>query len=112
MEQLNPTAAAGKPMSLTLLGAGLIPQAIRDGTLQTKIMAEEPAAERHLWRYVFMAWDRVRTGEYDPWTCTLCERDYSGLRRCLCLASSTIPAKLRSRTSLPPWPWCAHPATA
>jgi hypothetical protein len=27
-----------------------------------------------------MVWDRIRTGEYYPWTCTLCGRDYSGLQ--------------------------------
>jgi hypothetical protein len=80
MEQLNTTATVGKPMSLTLLGAGLIPQSIRDGTLQAKIMARKVSTERHLWRYAFMVWDRVRTGEYDPWMCTLCGRNYSGLR--------------------------------
>ena len=80
MEQLNTIATAGKPMSLTLLGAGLIPQAIRDGTLHPKILAKETTTENHLWRYAFMVWDRVRTGEYDPWMCTLCGRNYSGLR--------------------------------
>jgi hypothetical protein len=80
MEQLNTTATAGKPMSLTLLGAGLIPQAIRDGTLHPKILAKQTTTENHLWRYAFMVWDRVRTGEYDPWMCTLCGHDYSGLR--------------------------------
>jgi hypothetical protein len=66
---------AGKPMSLTLFGAGLIPQAIQNGTLRAKTMAKKATAEQHLWRLAFMAWDRIR----DPWECTLCGRDYSGL---------------------------------
>ena len=66
MERLNTTATVGKPMSLTLFGSGLIPQAIQNGTLPSKILAKQATTERHLWRYVFMAWDRIRTGEYDP----------------------------------------------
>jgi hypothetical protein len=80
MEQLNPAATAGKPMSLILLGAGLILQAIQDGTLRAKIMVKQTTTESHLWHYAFMAWDRVRTGELNPWTCALCEHDYSGLQ--------------------------------
>jgi hypothetical protein len=78
MERLDATTA-GKPMCLTLLGSGLIAQAIRDGTLAKRIMAGQATTERHLWRYAFMVWDRVRTGEYDPWSCTLCGHSYSGL---------------------------------
>jgi hypothetical protein len=73
-------ATTGKPMSHSLIGAGLILQAVQNGTLQAKIMAKQATAERHLWRYAFMVWDRVRTGECDPWSCTLCGRDYSGLQ--------------------------------
>jgi hypothetical protein len=80
MEQLD-AAAAGKPMSLILLGAGLIQETVRNGTLAAKILAKQVTTERHLWRYAFMAWDRIRTGEYDPWGCTLCGREYSGLQR-------------------------------
>jgi hypothetical protein len=79
-EAMERLVTAGKPMSLSLIGAGLIHQGMLDGTLPAKLMAEEATAERHLFRYAFIAWDRIGTGEYDPWQCTLCSKDYSGLR--------------------------------
>jgi hypothetical protein len=76
-EAIERLDAAGEPMQVTLIGAGLVPAAITSGA----IMAKEITAERHLLRFAFMVWDRIRTGEYDPWTCSLCGRDYSGLTK-------------------------------
>ena len=53
---------------------------LQDGTLRAKIMVKQTTTESHLWHYAFMARDRIRTGELNPWTCVLCERDYSGLQ--------------------------------
>jgi hypothetical protein len=80
MERLDATTV-GKPVCLTMMGAGVIAGALLDGTLRAKIMARQATGERHLWRYCFMVWDRVRTGEYSPWACTLCGGDYFGLQR-------------------------------
>jgi hypothetical protein len=69
---------AGTHVCLTVIEAERIPQAVEDGTLTS---AAEPASiEEQRWRYAFMAWDRIRTGDCDSWSCALCERDYSGLR--------------------------------
>jgi hypothetical protein len=68
----------GTHVCLTLITAERIPRAVEDGTLTE---AEEPATvEEKRWRHAFMAWDRVRTGDCDSWSCALCGRDYSGLR--------------------------------
>ena len=87
----------GKPMSLALSGAGLIPQAIQ----RAKIMVKQTTTESHLWHYAFMARDRIRTGELNPWTCVIWSATIPGSRRCPCSASSTILARLRAKTSLP-----------
>ena len=76
LERLN-LDTAGKPAHLSLIGAGLMLPAILLGA----IMAEEATAERHRLRYAFMIWDRIRTGEYDPWACALCAREHSGLSK-------------------------------
>jgi hypothetical protein len=70
---------AGAPMNIALLGAGLIPLALASGTLEAKLMAKEATTERHLYRFAFGVWDRIRTGEYCPWQCSLCAKDYAGL---------------------------------
>jgi hypothetical protein len=70
---------AGAPMSISLLGAGLIPQALASGTLEARLMAKEATTERHLYRFAFQLWDRIRTGEHSPWQCSLCAKDYAGL---------------------------------
>jgi hypothetical protein len=68
----------GTHVRLTVIPAERIPQAVEDGTLTE---AAEPASiEEQRWRYAFMAWDRIRTGDCEFWSCALCERDYSGLR--------------------------------
>jgi hypothetical protein len=72
-------------MSIMLLGAGLIPQALASGTLEAKLLAKEVTAERHLYRYAFGIWDRIRTGEYCPWQCSLCAKIMPGFRCCPCL---------------------------
>jgi hypothetical protein len=60
-----------------VIGVERIPQAVEDGTLTS---AAEPAfTEEKRWRHAFMAWDRIRTGDRDPWSCILCRRDYSGI---------------------------------
>jgi hypothetical protein len=69
---------AGTHVCLTVIPAERIPQGVEDGTLTS---AAEPASvEEQRWRYAFIAWDRIRTEEPDSWSCSLCERDYSGLR--------------------------------
>ncbi len=70
---------AGAPMGVALLGAGLIPLEIALGTLEAKLMAKEASTERHLYRFAFGIWDRIRTGEHSPWQCSLCAKDYAGL---------------------------------
>ena len=62
-------------MNVALIGAGLIPRAILSGA----ILEKEATIQRHLFRYAFMPWDRIRTGEYEPWECGLCGKAYSGL---------------------------------
>jgi hypothetical protein len=67
----------GTHVCLTVITAERIPRATEDGTLTEAL---EPAtAEEKRWRYAFIAWDRIRTGDCDSWSCSLCERDYSGL---------------------------------
>jgi hypothetical protein len=41
---------AGTPLSVALLGAGLIAQAARAGLLEAKLLAKEATTERHLYR--------------------------------------------------------------
>jgi hypothetical protein len=70
---------AGTPMSVALVGAGLITQAAQSGALEAKLLAKEATTERHLYRLAFSMWDRIRTGEHNPWECTLCAKHYTGL---------------------------------
>jgi hypothetical protein len=70
---------AGTPISVALLGAGLITQAAESGALEAKLLAKEASTERHLYRLAFSMWDRIRTGEHDPWECALCAKNYTGL---------------------------------
>jgi hypothetical protein len=68
----------GTHVCLTVVAAGRIPQAVDDGMLTE---AAEPASiEEQRWRHAFVTWDRIRTGDCDSWSCTICERDYSGLQ--------------------------------
>jgi hypothetical protein len=76
----------GTPMSVMLLGAGLITQAAQNGTLKAKLFTKKATTERHLFRNAFSIWDRIRTGEHNPWQCSLCARDYSGLQMLSVLA--------------------------
>lgn len=70
---------AGTPLMVTLLGSGLIASALNDGSLRKKLMTKKVTHERHLFRYAFPIWDRIRTGEMNPWQCTLCAKRFSGL---------------------------------
>jgi hypothetical protein len=72
-------ADAGTPMAIALFGAGLIPLELAAGTLEAKLMAKEATTERHLYRFAFSMWDRIRTGEHSPWQCSLCAKEYAGL---------------------------------
>jgi hypothetical protein len=59
--------------------ARLITQAAESGALEAKLLAKEATIERHLYRLAFSMWDRIRTGEHDPWECALCAKNYTGL---------------------------------
>jgi hypothetical protein len=72
-------ALPGTPMSVALFGARLIPRAIEDGTMAAKLFDRRQSTDRHMWRLMFGVWDRVRTGEIDPWQCNTCRKSYSGL---------------------------------
>lgn len=68
-----------QPVLTTLVPVAAVLDAI---FLSGALMAKEATHERHVLRYAFMAFDRIRTGEVAAWHCTLCERRKNrGLRK-------------------------------
>jgi hypothetical protein len=64
----------GQPINCWLIGAGyLMPKILAEGR------AWFIAPEQHVFRYAFSTYNRVMTGEIDPWHCFLCQRKFSGL---------------------------------
>lgn len=67
----------GALVSIMLIGAGLIAQEVFTGG--RRLLAKENSTEIHAYRLAFGIWDRIRTGEYNPWQCSLCAKSYRGL---------------------------------
>jgi hypothetical protein len=68
--------AAGEPINVNLFGAAAIHREVCWRTFDDLM-----APERHAFRLAFQVFDRMRTGEIEPWQCTLCGGEHAGLRR-------------------------------
>jgi hypothetical protein len=66
----------GQPINVNLFGAAAILREICSRTFDELI-----APERHAFRLAFQVFDRMRTGEIEPWQCALCGGEHAGLRR-------------------------------
>jgi hypothetical protein len=71
----------GQPINVNLFGAAAIQREVLSQTFE-----ELTKPERHALRLAFQVFDRMRTGEIEPWACTLCGREHRGLRRVSALA--------------------------
>jgi hypothetical protein len=65
---------AGQPINIHMLGAGVIVPEI----LRLEQAGELMKPQHHVLRVGFEAFDRIRTGELNPWSCGLCSREFSG----------------------------------
>ena len=72
---------AGQPINVTLFGAAAIQLELLSRTVD-----ELMAPERHAFRLAFQTFDRMRTGEIEPWQCTLCGGEHVGLGRLSAMA--------------------------
>lgn len=67
----------GKPVLITLVPTSAVVVAALSG----KLLTAEATIERHVLRYAFMTFDRIRTGELPRWPCGLCAKSHRGLRK-------------------------------
>jgi hypothetical protein len=65
----------GQLINVNLFGAAAIQREVLSRTFD-----ELMAPERHAFRLAFQIFDRMRTGEIEPWACALCGREHAGLR--------------------------------
>jgi hypothetical protein len=65
----------GQLINVNLFGAAAIQREVLSRTFD-----ELMAPERHAFRLAFQMFDRMRTGEIEPWSCALCAREHAGLR--------------------------------
>jgi hypothetical protein len=70
-----------EPINVHLIGAMRL---VLDLAAMTKEQFMAP--EHHFKRLAFQCQDRIRTGEIDPWQCSLCEREFNGGLKLSCTA--------------------------
>ena len=75
----------GSPINVALVGSGLIMALAATGLIPIGVPGAEAAAVRR----AFGLWDRIRTGELEPWPCALCERRHVGLDELSCIGVIT-----------------------
>jgi hypothetical protein len=68
-------ATEGNPINVGLVGSGVIFACVMNGNFPFGVPGPEAAAMRR----AFGLWDRIRTGELEPWPCALCGAQHAGL---------------------------------